>query len=103
VADQDVVVWVRRHWNDTLGAAVPLAALRQVHMSDLSGGVARRSPRPMVTGYIYCDDVVDGDLSHSCLHGPPPHWIKVVVVAKDNPKPLMKALRDRAASTSRSR
>jgi hypothetical protein len=29
--------------------------------------------------------MVDGELAHSCRHGPPPHNILVCVLKKDNP------------------
>jgi hypothetical protein len=47
----------------------------------------------MVYGYILCDQILEGELAHSCIHGPPPHEIKVVVVGVDNPKRLMDELK----------
>ena len=41
-------------------------------------------------GYIWCDDLVEGEVAHSCAHGPGPHRIKVVVVKKDNDPKLIK-------------
>ncbi len=38
----------------------------------------------MIHGYVYCDQAVAGELAHSCRHGPPPHKVKVCVVARDN-------------------
>ena len=37
-------------------------------------------------------DLVEGEVAHSCAHGPGPHRIKVVVVKKDNDPKLIKAL-----------
>ena len=34
--------------------------------------------------YMLCTDVEDGELAHSCVHGPPPHEVKVCVFAKHN-------------------
>jgi hypothetical protein len=44
----------------------------------------------MVHAYVQCDaELLRGELPHSCVHGPPPHRIKVCVVAKDNTKAVM--------------
>lgn len=90
------LVRVRRHWNDYRIATVRLAQLTGLHWSSTSGGVGVNSPRPMISGYVYCDQVIEGELAHSCSHGPAPHRISVVVVQKDNPKPLIKSLKARA-------
>jgi hypothetical protein len=96
------LVWVRRNWNgDGLDrAAYRLDDISGVHWSQDSGGqvngFARRSPRPMVMGYVHCDAMVKGEVAHSCMHGPPPHSIKVVVVAKDNPPAVMRLVRQAA-------
>lgn len=41
-----------------------------------------------------CDGMLEGDLDHSCLHGPGPHRIKVCVVMRDNDKAVVDALRE---------
>jgi len=43
-----------------------------------------RAPREFIHGYVFCDDMVAGELAHSCRHGNGPHRIKVCVVKKDN-------------------
>jgi hypothetical protein len=83
---------VRRHWDDWRTGAVQFKHLHDFHWDSVSGGVQRRSPRPMMYGYICCDDLVEGEVAHSCAHGPGPHRIKVVVVKKDNDPKLIKAL-----------
>jgi hypothetical protein len=93
-------VWVRRQWNDSLRAEYRLSDLTRLHWSDFSGGVGARSNRPYVHGYVECDQMLRGDLSHSCSHGPPPHRVKVCVVAKDNGgsgSALMKQLKEAAS------
>lgn len=90
---EEETVWVRRGWNDPLGAQYRVSDLQGVHWSGQSGGVRDRSPRPMVSGYVSCDGMLDGELSHSCEHGPPPHRVKVCVVSKDNPPALMRSLK----------
>jgi len=95
------LVWVRRQWNGTLGAAYALSALERPHWSDASGGVGRRANRLYVHGYVQCDGMVEGELDHSCEHGPPPHRIKVCVVARDNTAAVMRDLKHRADSARR--
>lgn len=78
-------VVVRRHWNDWRAATVPFDELEGFCWDNVSGGVMSRSPRPMVYAYMLCSSIPDGvEFGHSCAHGPGPHRIKVVVVAKDN-------------------
>jgi len=87
----DVFLQVRRQWNDWRIATVKLRDFSGAHMSDQSGGVHRRSPRPFLHGYIWCDAIVEGELAHSCSHGRGPHRIKVCVVKKDNPPAVYRA------------
>ena len=96
-ADLDDALCVRRQPLDTRVVEVKVADLRRPHWSDVSGGVGRRAPRQFVHGYISCDLIPDdADFGHSCLHGPPPHDIKVCVVAKDNSRSVMTRLKERA-------
>jgi hypothetical protein len=90
--DEDFV-FVRRHWNDFRIAKIKATDLTDIHWSSISGGVGSASPRPMVSGYMLCDRIVEGELAHSCQHGPGPHSIKVVVVKKDNTPKTVKRLR----------
>ena len=77
-------VLVRRQWNHWADAAVPLNKLEGLHWSDISGGVAVRSPRPFVHAYISCREIDDSDFGHSCRHGQGPHRIKVCVTKTVN-------------------
>src|SRR6266404_6284293 len=90
----DVVV-VRRQWNDWRTARYRIGDLDGLHMSDISGGINARAPRDFMHGYVSCDGMIDGELSHSCRHGEGPHRIKVCVVQKDNPKAVYKSLKQR--------
>ena len=49
-----------------------------------SGGVKRMTSYPMVFAYVMCDQMLQGELAHSCAHGPPPHEIKVCLPRKHN-------------------
>ena len=94
-------VWVRRHWNGWDGAKYRLRNLTNPRWDDVSGGVRSRAPRDLVHGYVMCDEELEGELAHACTHGPPPHRIKVCVVAKDNSKEVMSYLKGLASAASR--
>jgi hypothetical protein len=98
--DADATVVVRRQWDNTQRARYNVADLKGLHLSQDQGTAStfyRRAPHVFVTGYVMCDEAVSGELPHSCTHGPPPHRIKVCVIAKDNTPAVMTALRARAA------
>jgi len=92
----DTVVHVRRQWNDVDGGRVMLRDLPGWQYTDQVGSTYNsrgRSPRPMLHAYALCTDIDGLEVSHTCRHGPPPHRIKVVIVAKDNSKQVMAHLR----------
>jgi hypothetical protein len=99
----EVLVKVRRQWNSDRIATVPLDRLVGFHWSSTGGGSRYAlyspfrgvSPRPFLAAYMNCLAAVDGGVAHSGFHGDCPHQIKVVIVAKDNPVPLMKMLKAR--------
>lgn len=76
-------VSIRRQWNDYRIAEVEFSDLRQLHWDNVSGGVKSRSPKSFIHAFVSCDKIV-GDISHSCVHGKPPHHIKVVLIKKDH-------------------
>jgi hypothetical protein len=78
------VVWVRRQWNSGFSALYRLAHVDGVHWDTVSGGVQAPTPQPFMHGYVWCDGMLEGEVEHSCAHGPGPHRIKVCVVKKDN-------------------
>ena len=83
---------VRRQWNDWRQANVMLTNLEALHWSSISGGVQALTPRPFLHGYIWCNQILEGELPHTCMHGTAPHRIKVCVVKKDNPKEIFEKL-----------
>ncbi|HEX8164977.1 MAG TPA: hypothetical protein VF601_04225 [Beijerinckiaceae bacterium] len=86
------VVRVRRQWNDLRRIATyRLADMADFHWSKVGGGIGRRAPQAFLHAYVMCDEILAGDLAHSCRHGPPPHRIKVCITRKDNPA-VFKAL-----------
>lgn len=79
------IATIRRQWNDWRLADVELDKISNLQWSSYSGGVNAPCPQPFVHGYVYCNEI-DGEIAHSCMHGPGPHSIKVCLVKKDNPK-----------------
>jgi hypothetical protein len=80
------VIKVRRQWNEWRIATYPRDGVWGFHWSVISGGIQARLPQPLLHAYVLCDGMLEGELAHSCLHGDPPHEIKVVVLKKDNPE-----------------
>ncbi len=79
----DAPVRVRRDWNDHRIGSVKWSDLRDPRWDTISGGEQNPTPQPFIHGYVWCD-IVQGDIAHSCAHGPGPHNIKVCLVKKDN-------------------
>ena len=84
MSEHDEMLWVRREWDDYRIGRVKLSNFFHAHWDDTSGGYRAQAPRLYIHGYIRCDCLEDGEVGHSCKHGPPPHPIKVCVVKKDN-------------------
>lgn len=89
-------VFVRRQWNDYRIAEVRPEDLRDPHWRMSSGGVGKRSPRPVLHARMLCTAVQSGELAHSCEHGPPPHDILVCIVKKDNTRAVYAELEEAA-------
>jgi hypothetical protein len=92
----ETIVVVRRQWNDWHIGSVKFADLHHFHYRQDSGGVRARSPRPMLYAHMWCDALVEGEVAHSCEHGPSPHEILVCIVARDNDRALMRYLKEAA-------
>jgi hypothetical protein len=96
---EDTLVTVRRQWNDSGHTArVRLTDLRHFHFRTTgggygaSGGFGNTAPKPFLHARMWCDRVVDGEVGHSCIHGPAPHEILVCITQTDNGKPLFRRL-----------
>lgn len=87
----NTLVHVRRDWNDHRVGTVRWADLRNPRWDTVSGGEQNRTPRPFVHAFVWCT-LVNGDIAHSCIHGPPPHDIKVCLVRKDNSQEVWRRL-----------
>jgi hypothetical protein len=80
----EIIVTVRRQWNDWREARYRLRDIEGLHWTDVSGGVNARAPRALIHGYVWCNGMIDGELAHSCQHGEGPHRVLVCVVKKAN-------------------
>jgi hypothetical protein len=83
-SDDHPIVEVRRQWNDYLIARYRLVDVWNLPWDWISGGIGVPTPRRFIHGYVRCNEMLDGELSHSCQHGPPPHEIKVCITKKGN-------------------
>ena len=78
-------VRIRRDWNDNRIGTVRWSDLENPRWDVISGGEQNHTPQPFIHAYVWCNKV-SGNIAHSCVHGPPPHSIKVCLVRKDNSK-----------------
>ncbi len=81
---RDKLVVVRRQWNDYRTATYRLDNVWDPKWRTVSGGVNAMAPQPFIHARVWCNQMIKGDLAHSCGHGPPPHEILVCVVKRDN-------------------
>ena len=91
--NNEPIVYIRRQWNDWRIAQIPLRNLTNLHWDNFSGGVFAKAPQFFIHGYAWCTNI-EGDIAHSCMHGHPPHSIKVCVVKKDNDPTIFSLLLD---------
>jgi hypothetical protein len=99
-ADSETLVTVRRQWDDTgRTGRVRLADLRHFHYRTSSGGYGKQTGfgKPYLHARMWCDKLADGEIGHSCRHGPPPHEVLVCITQTDNGKPLYTQLAALAA------
>lgn len=85
-AEPGPIVWVRRQFDHHRHAAYRLADVRGWHWSNISGGINHLANRYYLHAYVMCDGMIAGELAHRCIHGPPPHRIKVCITKKGNEK-----------------
>jgi hypothetical protein len=79
------LVCIRRGWFDYRSVDVPFSALTGWHMTTDAGGTHARLPRATLAAYVLCTDLPAGEeFGHSCIHGRPPHSIKVLVFKNAN-------------------
>lgn len=99
--DDEMLVRVRRQWNDWRIGTVRFPDLSTPFWDDMSGGVQALAPRPFLHAYIFCTDIVEGEVAHSCMHKGEftidengherwVHRIKVCMTKVDNPDPAVR-------------
>ena len=84
-------VHIRRDWNDRQIGKVRWSDLENARWDNVAGGTQIESRRPFVYAYVWCNRV-QGDIAHSCSHGPPPHNIKVCIMKQDNSRDVWKRI-----------
>ena len=82
-ANADLIITVCRAPGDWQKARYRLDSATWFRFDSVSGGVGK-STNQHVYCNVWCDGMIDGELAHSCMHGPPPHEIKVCVTKTDN-------------------
>ena len=70
--------------NDWRVAKYPLDSLVNPHWDEISGGIQAVAPWDFIHGYVWCDDMIECELAHTCEHGKAPHEIKVCVTKSGN-------------------
>lgn len=93
-------VFIKRQPNDMGIAKVLFENLQEVHWDNISGGIHAKSGQDILYGYIYCDQIIEGEIGHSCAHGNFPHYIKVFIPMKYNDKDIIKELKEIADRNS---
>jgi hypothetical protein len=89
----DKRVAVARQPNDNRIGCVKLSALQSLRFSEHSGGVGVRFPQKALCTHVACTDVIEGEIAHSCQHGPPPHCVKVCILKKANEPKVFRILK----------
>ena len=84
-------VHVRRDWEDHRVGRVRWSDLENLKWDTVAGGTQVESRPPFIYAYVWCNKV-RGDIAHSCIHGPPPHNIKVCLMKRDNSRDVWNRL-----------
>lgn len=86
------LVTVRRQPNDWRDGCVRVCRLDGLTFDVCSGGVGVAFASEMLCAYVWCSDIEQGQVAHSCSHGPPPHRIKVCLPQSVNDRRLWRVL-----------
>lgn len=82
--NSDLILMVRRRWNDPHSARVPLSALRELVIKNDPGGVCSAIPRPFPYARVWCDQLIDGEQIHACDLATAPHELQLCLMESDN-------------------
>lgn len=91
---------IRRQPSDPKMGKTLFEYLQDVRWQNTSGGVHAKSGQDLLYGYIYCNQIIEGEIGHSCEHGEAPHYIKVFIPMKDNDKDIIMKLKEMADRNS---
>ena len=89
-------VTVVRSKGDWQKGKVKISDIEELRWDEISGGVRKRTGTCDLYGYIMCDQIVEGVIGHSGIHGPCPHRIKVLIQKCDNSEEIYERLVKRA-------
>jgi hypothetical protein len=64
----DPIVWVRRQWNSWKSAAYRLSQIEGLRWDDVSGGAMAKAPRRFLHGYVWCNQMIEGELEEMWRH-----------------------------------
>ena len=90
---EDVLVTIRRRWDDPRSARVALEHLRHLRLRNDPGGVCNDFARAFLAARVWCDQLVVNEGWHLCNPATAPHELEVVVLEADNGAQLMASLR----------
>lgn len=90
---ESVGIRIRRQPNDYAEGAVRLDQIDSLYWDCTSGGINIPFSHSMICTYVWCTDIEDGGVSHTCRHGPAPHRIKVCVMKKTNDTRIYRVLK----------
>jgi hypothetical protein len=76
-APDEMVIRVHSEWNGWRNAEVRLDDLQDVHWFQPAG-----APHALVHGYIFCSDIVVGDIPHVCDRKSAPHRLRVCILKR---------------------
>lgn len=99
--DSQLIVIVRRRWNDPHSAKVALTALRELIIKDDPGGICSPIPRPFVYSRVWCDELIGGRPIHACDATSAPHELQLCVVETDNTAEINVKIRSLLRANSR--
>ena len=76
-ARDGILICVQRDWDGWQTAEVRLADLENIHWLQ-----PPRAPQPLVHGYVFCTNIVSGDIPHDCERTPGPHRLLVCALKR---------------------
>ena len=82
--EPNALIEVRRQWNNWKLARYRFTDVEGFNWDNQSGGINAKANRFYIHAYVMCDAMANGEIAHSCKHGPPPHKVKICITKKGN-------------------